>query len=155
MDSRRIGMRLVAVVCNVLLLGIGCIVLSGDGPPRGAEDITFVTWSVATHLLSASVIWRAAVRNGWLNFHVDRNALTVTGKPGDRSRSSRNVEIVTVVANVVLFGLVCWHLADQYGHPDEPGVLVIATLLVLTPILSVGALFATTTAAMPQRTVAG
>ncbi len=148
-------MRLIAVVCNVLLLGIGCVVLSGDGPPRGAEDITFVTWSVATHLLSAAVIWRAAARNRWLDFHVDRNALTVTGQPGGRSRSSRNIEIVAVVSNVLLFGLVCWHLAVQYAHPDEPGVLVIATLMVLSPILNLAALFGRSTAVMSRRTAPG
>ncbi len=136
-------MRLIAFVSNVLLLGIGAIILSGDGPPEGAEDIVFVTWSVATHLLSIVVIWRAAARHAWLDLHVNRSAFTATGKP-----------IVTAVANVVLFGLVCAHLALQYDHPDEPGVLVVAALMILTPLLTLMALFARCTTAPAQRTAA-
>jgi hypothetical protein len=36
----------------------------------------------------------------------------------------------------VFFGFVCWALIDQYPHPKESGVIAMAVLMVMTPILN-------------------
>jgi hypothetical protein len=43
---------------------------------------------------------------------------------------------VAIIFNIVFFGFVCWALIDQYPHPKESGVIAMAVLMVLTPILN-------------------
>ena len=47
---------------------------------------------------------------------------------------------MAALGNIVLLGLVCLAIADQYPHPDEPGFLAFVALTVVTPILSALAL---------------
>ena len=47
------------------------------------------------------------------------------------------------ICNLVLLGLVCWALIDQYPHPEEEGVIAFAVLTVLTPLPGAAVLFRT------------
>jgi len=51
------------------------------------------------------------------------------------------IAAVVCICNIVSFGFACWAIIDQYPHPDESGVIALEVLMVLTPILSVVALF--------------
>jgi hypothetical protein len=48
---------------------------------------------------------------------------------------------VAVICNIVLLGFACWAIMSQYPHPEEEGVVAYTVLVVLTPILSLLALF--------------
>lgn len=51
------------------------------------------------------------------------------------------MKVAAAVSNIVLLGFVCWAIADQYPHPEEDGLIAFTVLIVLTPILSVVAIF--------------
>ena len=57
----------------------------------------------------------------------------LNAKPGNAMNSD----------NILLLGLVCWAVVDQYPHPEEEGVVAFTVLTVLTPILSAVVLFRT------------
>ena len=108
-------MKILAIICNAVLFGFTCLVLVTDGPPQGTGYIVFSMLKLLVPFLSAVVLFRF----------------------------SKNVimKIVVGIFNFVLLGFVCWAIVSQYPHPEEEGVIAYTVLLVLTPILSLAALF--------------
>jgi hypothetical protein len=51
------------------------------------------------------------------------------------------MKILAIICNIVFIGFVCWAFVDQYPHPKEEGIIAFTVLMVLTPILSLVALF--------------
>jgi hypothetical protein len=103
-------MKIAAVICNIVLVVFHCFVLLTDGFPRETSYIIFNLWALLTMILSVMVILRFGTSN-------------IMG-------------IVAIIFNIVFFGFVCWALVDQYPHPKEGGVIAMAILMVLTPILN-------------------
>jgi succinate dehydrogenase hydrophobic anchor subunit len=134
-------MRIVAIVCNVLLFVFTSFVLATDGPPEEASYIVFAVWSQLTRIISAVVLFGTGASGGWLGFRRIREALEGQQKTADLSSRDRFMRIVAILFNIVCFGFVCWALVDQYPHPNEAGFIEYVVFMILTPILSVVALF--------------
>ena len=134
-------MNFVAVVCNALLFVFTCFVLLTDGFPGQASYIFLTLWALLTLILSAVVISRIGARDGWLDPRLRNKAVREEQKGASQRPVSRGMQIVSIVANVVLLGFVCWAFVDTYPHPREEGFIAYVVLMVLTPILSLVALF--------------
>ncbi len=103
-------MNIAAVICNIALFLFTCLVYITDGPPSGVAYRIFNVWLLGTTICSALVI--------------------------ARRRRSAAATVLAIGSNLVLLGLVCWALLDQYPHPNEEGFLAFVVLIVVTPILS-------------------
>ena len=134
-------MRIVALFCNIGLFLFTCFVLLTDGPPKETVYIILTMWALLTLILSAVVIIRVGASDGWLGLHLKRKALEDKNSIDGRSSLGTVMNIAAIICNLVLFGLVCWSLVDQYPHPREAGFIEFATLMVLTPILNLVVLF--------------
>lgn len=99
-------MRIVAIACNVVLLGFTVMVSLTDGPPTETLYVVFGMLLILVPILNVIVLSRRRPRN------------------------------LAVIANIVLLGYAVFTLIDQYPHPLEAGFVEYAALLVLTPILS-------------------
>ncbi len=108
-------MKIAAVICNVILFGFTCFVLVTDGPPQGAAYVVLTLLVLLVPIFS-TVVLLCSSRNAFLR-------------------------VTAVIGNVALLGFSCWAIVSQYPHPEEEGVVAYMVLLVLTPILSVAALF--------------
>ena len=129
-------MRIVAGICNVALFLFVCVVLVTDGPSKETVYIVFSWLAVLIPILSAAVIFGSRASDGWLGLQAKTKAADEKRKIGDPASVGTILRIVTLVCNIVLFGFVCWAIADQYPHPEEEGVVAFTLLIVLTPILS-------------------
>ncbi len=134
-------MNFVAVVCNALLFLFTGFVLLTDGVPRQASYIVFTLWVLLTLILSAVVISRIGASDGWLDLRLRSKVVAEEQKGVSRRPVSRGMRIVTIVANGVLFGFICWAVVDTYPHLREEGFIPYVVLMVLTPIFSLAALF--------------
>jgi hypothetical protein len=68
--------KIVAIICNVALLGFICWALLSQ-PPHPEEEgfVAFVVVSVVTPILSVVVLFRGGASDGWPSLHMKRNAL--------------------------------------------------------------------------------
>jgi hypothetical protein len=71
-------MRIVAIICNIALLGFICWALLSQ-PPHPEEEgfVAFVVVSVVTPILSVVVLFRGGASDGWPSLLMKRNALEV------------------------------------------------------------------------------
>ncbi len=99
-------MKIVAIACNIVLLGFTVLVSLTDGPAREAPYVVFGVLLILVPVLNVVTISRRRPRH------------------------------VAIVANVVLLGYSVFALIDQLPHPQEAGFLEYAILVVLTPVLS-------------------
>ena len=106
-------MKRLSIVLNVGLLAFTLFVMATDGPATKAAYKLFVLL-----LLGVPVFTTFALARG----------------------GGENAARFAAFLNVILLGAVFWALVDQYPHPEDPGVVPYAVLLVLTPIVSVVAL---------------
>ena len=134
-------MKIVALICNIVLFAFTCFVLLTDGVSREAAYIVFTVLVVLIPILNVVVLFRSGAGDGWVGLHMERKALEAQPKTDAFSSRSIAMERAAAISNIVLLGFVCWALVDQYPHPEEDGVIAYALLVVLTPILSVVALF--------------
>jgi hypothetical protein len=76
LSSTSIVMRVVAIICNIILLGFTCWAFV-DQYPHPEEDgvITFAVLMVLTPILSLVVLFRNGESDGWLGLHMKRKAL--------------------------------------------------------------------------------
>ncbi len=107
-------MKIVAVICNIVLLAFTCVVLVVDGPATEAAYLVFTLWLLFTLIFNAVVI--------------------------SRRSPSPPALIAAMVCNVVLLGFTSWAFVDQYPHPDEEGLVAFTVLIFMTPILILAAL---------------
>lgn len=68
--------RIVAIACNVILLGFTCWAFV-DQYPHPEEDglIAFTVLMVVTPILSLVVLFRGGTGDGWMGLHIRRKAL--------------------------------------------------------------------------------
>jgi len=134
-------MKIVAVICNLVLFAFTCVVLATEGPPQAVSYWVFTVWALLTMILSAVVIFRIGETAGWLKVQPKSKAVMERPKVDEGASANTILRIVTIVANIVFFGFVCWAIVDQYPHPEEDGVLAFTVLMALTPLLSLVAVF--------------
>ena len=133
-------MNLLAVVCNVLLFAFTALVVASDGPASEPAYIVFSLICFLVPILNVVVISRIGARSGWLGIFPRRK--TSQGGVGEMITPSLSAALrtVTIVANLVFLGFIVWALIDQSPHPEEEGFLPFVLLMILTPIISTGAL---------------
>lgn len=107
-------MKPLALICNVVSLAFTLLVLATDGPPTKPVYVVF----------------------GLLLLLIPLFTLLALIRPGILSASSRLVFRAAAIGNLLLLAFVCWALVDQHPHPDEPGFIPYAVLVLLTPALS-------------------
>jgi hypothetical protein len=108
-------MKVAAIICNILSLAFTGLVFVTDGPAREPIYVVFGLLLLLVPLLSLAVL----------------------------SRFSKNaaLKIMAGILNIVLLGFIGWALVDQYPHPNEEGFIPYVVLMVLTPMLTLAALF--------------
>jgi hypothetical protein len=75
-SSMNTTMKIVAIICNIALLGFLCWALVSQ-PPHPEEEgfVAFVVVSVLTPILSVVVLFRIGAGDGWPSLHMKRKAL--------------------------------------------------------------------------------
>ncbi len=134
-------MRIVAIVCNVLVLGATGASVVTEGMPRQTGDLALTLAVLGVALLSAIVL--AAGRAG---ARVPSTGLFVLA------------ERTSVVCNVLVFAACLWVAVGRYPYPEGNSIIPFAVLLVATPIMTVIALLgamARTPARRAERGTAG
>ena len=125
-------MKIVALACNIILIGFTSLVMLTDGAPKENAYIVFGLLLILVPILNAALISRIGLKGGWSSPHLKQKA------PDEPERISINpsLRIGAAIWNVVLLGFACWAMIDQYPHPEEPGLFEFELLVILTPILS-------------------
>lgn len=134
-------MKTLTVLCNIVLFGFTCIVLATDGAPKEARYIIFTLLLMLIPIFTVFAIVRSGAGSSWPNLPMKRNTLEAQPKTGVLSSRKTAIERVAAICNIVLLGVVCWAIVDQYPHPEEEGIVAFSVLTVLTPILSAVVLF--------------
>jgi len=129
-------MKIAALICNIALLGFIALVLLSEGLPRATVYVVFSLLTVVIPILNMVVISMIRAKNGRLVVRAKEKAPEDQGKIGERSSSGIVLKLVTIISNIALLVFACWAIIDQYPHPEEPGVIEMAVLMILTPILS-------------------
>ena len=88
---------------------------------------------------------------------MERKAWEEQKKLGDLSSASTIMRVVATISNIVFLGFPCWVMVNEHPHPEEDGLIAFTVLMVLTPILTLVALFGSGKRKMQeqQRTIAG
>ena len=107
-------MKPLALVCNVVSFLFTLLVIAGDGPATKTVYIVLMLLLLLIPILT----------------------LLALGRPQTFRARATAVLRLAALGNLVLLGFVCWALVDQHPHPNEPGFLPYAALMILTPILS-------------------
>jgi hypothetical protein len=113
-------MKTIAVFCNIVLFLFTCFVLLTDGLPTQIIYTIFTIWALFTMIFSAVVI-----------------AQTGTVSPS----RIKTIEIFAIICNIIFLIFVIWAFIDQYPHPAETGFIEFSILMILTPLISLTALF--------------
>ncbi|HNW61244.1 MAG TPA: hypothetical protein PKI62_16340 [bacterium] len=107
-------MKVLVLICNVISLAFTLFVLATDGAPTKPVYIFFGLCLILVPLFTIFTLTRTRILPA-------RGAL-VSG--------------LAAAGNILLLAFVCWALIDQYPHPNEPGFIPYAVLILLTPALS-------------------
>ncbi len=108
-------MKIAAIACNIVLFVFTCFVMLTDGPAQGAGYIVFGRLLLVVPILSAVVLARSSM--------------------------SLVMKIAAGILNLVLLGFASWAIVAGYPHPKEDGVVAFTVLVMLTPVISLAALF--------------
>ena len=134
-------MRIVVVVLNFVVFLVSSVVIAAEGPPKPGVDTLFAACSLLTRAFTAGMILGTVDGGGWLGLAARWRTLAKSEKRRGSGALSSSLILLAIVCNIALFGFVCWHLAGQYDHPAERGVVPVAVLMVLTSLLSLAVLF--------------
>lgn len=134
-------MKILTIICNIVLFVFTCFVLVTDGTPKETSYIIFTLLVLLILILNVIVLSRNGTRDGRPDFHMKRKATEERRKMDSLSSMGTVIRIGAIICSIVLFGFIYWAFLDQYPHPEEDGVIAYAILMVLTPILSLVALF--------------
>jgi hypothetical protein len=107
-------MKPLVLVCNIVSLGFTLLVLATDGLATKASYIVFTLLLILIPIFT----------------------LLALARPRTFPAKAATILRLAAICNLVLLGFVCWALVDQYPHPNEPGFVPYAILMILTPILS-------------------
>jgi hypothetical protein len=105
-------MKTAAFIADVFLFLFTFFVLLTDGFPKETAYIIFTVWILLTLILSSYIF--------------SRNLSSVPAI----------FKTAAVIFNFVFLAFVCWSLADQYPHPEEPGFLPFFVLMIAAPVLN-------------------
>lgn len=108
-------MKIAAIACNIVLFVFTCIVMATDGPGKGTGYLIFGLLLLAVPVLSSVVLARSSM--------------------------SLAMKIAAGLFNLLLLGFAGWALVAGYPHPKEEGVVAFTVLVMLTPVISLAALF--------------
>ncbi len=108
-------MKCLVLVCNIVSFLFTLLVIAGDGP---ATQTIYIVLMVLLLLIPIFTL------------------LAIARPRTFRTRATAVLRLAAL-CNLALLAFVGWALVDQYPHPNEAGFLPYATLLILTPILSV------------------
>jgi len=125
-------MKILAAICNFILIGFTCFVILTDGAPHRAAYIVFSLLLVSVPLFNLALILRKEKAEG-----------RPEGGSPEEKRESHGVarrrsalKIAAVICNAVLLAFACWAIMDQYPHPREAGFIEYIIFVMLTPVLS-------------------
>jgi peptidoglycan/LPS O-acetylase OafA/YrhL len=121
-------MRTLVLVCNIVSLAFTLLVLATDGPATKASYIGFT----------------------FLLFLIPLFTLLALARPRTFPAKTTTILRLAATCNLVLLAFVCWALVDQHPHPNEPGFVPYAALMILTPILSAVVLLRHRPTELPQ-----
>lgn len=103
-------MKTLAVLCNILLLGLIAAVTITEGLPEATAYRIFTLLLILVPFLTLLVL-RRDPDGGWL-----RRAMAI--------------------ANLALAGLIVWASIAQYPYPEGNGILIFAVLTLTAPLVS-------------------
>ena len=109
-------MRMLATSCNVVSCILTCLVVATDGLSRDPAYVVFTLMLIVVPLYTAYAL---------------------ASRVGHASVSARRAALV---GNMVRLAGLAAAVLDQYPHPNEPGFVPYALLMVFTPLLSIVAL---------------
>lgn len=121
-------MKPLVLVCNVLSLAFTLLVIATDGPATEAIYIVFTVLLILIPIFT----------------------LLALARPRTFPARATTILRLAAVCNLVLLAFVCWALLDQHPHPNEPGYVPYAALMIVTPILSAVVLFRHRPSELPQ-----
>ena len=116
------AVRVTAIVCNVVLLGITGVIVVTEGMPNKAPYLVLTLLMLLVPLLTALVVLRGGT--------------ALPAAMPTRELMNRAV----AVCNVALLGVAGWAVISQYPYPEGNSVIPFAILTVCTPMLSLMAL---------------
>ena len=121
-------MKPLVLVCNIASLAFTLLVIAGEGLPTKAIYVAFTLLTIIIPIFTILALARPRIL------------------PGSGTTTLR----LAAISNLVLLGFVCWALVDQYPHPNEPGFVPYAVLMILTPLLSAVVLLRHRPTELPQ-----
>ena len=133
-------MRLAAVVFSVVLVAFTCLVVVTDGPPTEAIYVVLTLALVLVPIFSLVVLLQDRAGRGGAGVPVKQDARPAEKKGGGRLSPGPALRTAAIFCNIVMLGLSCWALVDQYPHPEEDGFLAYVLVVMVTPILNMVAL---------------
>ena len=92
-------------------------------------------------IFNLAMIFSGAKSNGWYNFYRLRKTSEKQWKADTITSKGTAMKTLGVICNIVLIVLSCWAFMDQYPHPKEYGFKIYALWVLLTPIISLLAIF--------------
>jgi hypothetical protein len=129
-------MKLLIVILNVILFLFTCLVLVTDGISKETFYIVLTLLLLLVPVFNMVVIMRNGANKGWLDYNLKKKALEKHMKTNELTSKIPVMNILAIICNIVLLGVSCWAIMNQYPHPKEGGLLLYIVILILTPILS-------------------
>ncbi|MCX6259307.1 MAG: hypothetical protein NTY95_00515, partial [Bacteroidia bacterium] len=129
-------MKIVTIICNIVLLGLTCLLLLFEGISKEPAYLVFTLLLLLVPILNIVLIFRSRVSYGWLTSKMKNKAPEEQRKADELSKIYPFMKIVTLILNLALLGFASWFIVSNYSHPGESLVLAYILLAVLTPVLS-------------------
>ena len=121
-------MKSLVLVCNIVSVVFTLLVLATDGLATRTIYLVFTLLLILIPIVTILALTR----------------------PGTLPGSGTGALRLAAFSNLVLLGFVCWALVEQYPHPNEPGFVPYAALMILTPLLSAVVLLRHRPTELPQ-----
>ena len=129
-------MKIVTIICNIMLLGITCLLLLFEGISKEPVYIIFTFLLLLVPILNIVLIFGSRVNHSWLILNFKSKSSEEQNKVDNLSSIYPFMKIVALILNIAIIGFASWSIATNYPHPKEYGVLAYTLLVVLTPVLS-------------------
>ncbi len=130
-------MRIALVILNAFLFIFLTVVVLAEGPPDPGADTVSIVLSILTKVFSGLTILLTVDSGRFIGFYSRMKAMFEAERTGKPDIRVGNLVTLAMICDIVGLGFVCWHLTGQLHHPDEAGVIPLAILQVLTPVLNV------------------
>lgn len=121
-------MKIVAVVCNVVLLAITGLIVMTEGIPRETLYLILTLLPLSVPVLNLVALLRGRTTN------------QKQGSLENPLSGGTLLNRAAVLCNLVLLAFTGWAAVAQYPYREGSGVIPFALLMMFTPIISVAAL---------------